>query len=58
MSVGAYKTMLLNAFYDLDAFRQDWIDGFTLYDLVGFGVSLLFGLCVFVLWDYFTGYSK
>lgn len=30
MSVGAYKTMLLNAFYDLDAFRQDWIDGFTL----------------------------
>lgn len=30
MSVDSYKTMLLNAFYDIDAFRQDWINGFTL----------------------------
>lgn len=27
-------------------------------DLLGFCVSLFFGLCVFVLWDYFTGDSK
>lgn len=28
MSVDSCKTMLLNAFYDLDAFRQDWINGY------------------------------
>lgn len=30
MSQDPNKTILLNSFYDLGAFKQDWIDGFTL----------------------------